>query len=649
MKLRTLRLRVAIAAIVLWIFVIVAHVCIVSQLKDFSTDAMFKSMLPQELLLFQESGKLLSDDQVVDVRVTDVRRSLVGLNHHIWKGNCVRKIETLCNFPMFPKAPDQRKVIYRTEITEPKNATTDGHRFIGFLIPYTSGEYNFAVASNGIAEVWLSDSENWKMAKQIAFVRPLHQNSASFKQWDFNVSRTQISSGIHLKASVRYYIEMSYTFGTQNTVENFVQVAWKRSQESNFSVIEGRSLSLYTNDSELAKYKIFDDKLPDAASCDSKIEKGYYNTHMSIDTTIPYLQHTAVNQALLLCQYQPSYVLDCSNLTSFKQYDGVKRHVQRTYAYPFPVVDGSIRLRRGSNFYYEFPLDEEEALSIVSKYMEALETTYFGRYNLVSIKRVEKKIDLKKGLRYFLELVVSDTITGKNFILAEYAFQPKGENVQLFYPEGLQWNRTADVYLILTAKNLGRWVHHFIKNVEKIFKETRDEHLHVIIYDFDSPDINLEQALRGTVLKNYHYIRKPGKYSRTISYTEAIASVKDPNAIVVTIDLHLDLGSQFINEIRKHCLKGKTVYAPDIVFLRCGGSSLKPKGFWYHYSYGTIAMYKEDWDIIGGFSASFSNKTTWGAEDWDLIDSAIKGGLEIERIRSPWMYHYYHTKDGMWQ
>ncbi|XP_068717102.1 beta-1,4-N-acetylgalactosaminyltransferase 3-like isoform X3 [Montipora capricornis] len=380
MKLRTLRLRVAIAAIVLWIFVIVAHVCIVSQLKDFSTDAMFKSMLPQELLLFQESGKLLSDDQVVDVRVTDVRRSLVGLNHHIWKGNCVRKIETLCNFPMFPKAPDQRKVIYRTEITEPKNATTDGHRFIGFLIPYTSGEYNFAVASNGIAEVWLSDSENWKMAKQIAFVRPLHQNSASFKQWDFNVSRTQISSGIHLKASVRYYIEMSYTFGTQNTVENFVQVAWKRSQESNFSVIEGRSLSLYTNDSELAKYKIFDDKLPDAASCDSKIEKGYYNTHMSIDTTIPYLQHTAVNQALLLCQYQPSYVLDCSNLTSFKQYDGVKRHVQRTYAYPFPVVDGSIRLRRGSNFYYEFPLDEEEALSIVSKYMEALETTYFGHY-----------------------------------------------------------------------------------------------------------------------------------------------------------------------------------------------------------------------------------------------------------------------------
>ena len=175
----------------------------------------------------------------------------------------------------------------------------------------------------------------------------------------------------------------------------------------------------------------------------------------------------------------------------------------------------------------------------------------FRQYNLVSIKRVEKKIDLKKGLRYFLELVVSDAITGKNFILAEYAFQPKGENVQLFYPEGLQWNRTADVYLILTAKNLGRWVHHFIKNVEKIFKETRDEHLHVIIYDFASPDINLEQALRGTVLKNYHYIRKPGKYSRTISYTEAIASVKDPNAIVVTIDLHLDLGSQFINEIRK--------------------------------------------------------------------------------------------------
>ena len=135
--------------------------------------------------------------------------------------------------------------------------------------------------------------------------------------------------------------------------------------------------------------------------------------------------------------------------------------------------------------------------------------------------------------------------------MSEYVFQPNGVNVPLCYPMGLQWNRTADVYLILTAKNLGRWVHHFIKNVERIVEETSDENLHLIIYDFDSPDIDLEQALQRSRLKNYHFITKPGKYSRTTSFTEAIDSVKDPNAIIVTTDLHLDIGSQVIDDIRK--------------------------------------------------------------------------------------------------
>ena len=60
-------------------------------------------------------------------------------------------------------------------------------------------------------------------------------------------------------------------------------------------------------------------------------------------------------------------------------------------------------------------------------------------------------------------------------------------------------------------------------------------------------------------------------------------------------------------------------------------------------------MYKEDWEKFGGFSKRFHNKVTWGGEDWDIIDGAVKGGLEIERKRSPAVYHYYHTKAGMWQ
>ena len=54
-------------------------------------------------------------------------------------------------------------------------------------------------------------------------------------------------------------------------------------------------------------------------------------------------------------------------------------------------------------------------------------------------------------------------------------------------------------------------------------------------------------------------------------------------------------------------------------------------------------------DNFGGFSKEFRYKTTWGSKDWDIIDEAVKGGLEIKRKRSSWIYRYYHSKKGKWQ
>ena len=73
----------------------------------------------------------------------------------------------------------------------------------------------------------------------------------------------------------------------------------------------------------------------------------------------------------------------------------------------------------------------------------------------------------------------------------------------------------------------------------------------MVIYDFASPDIDLEQALQKSTLKKYHFITTAGNYSRTISLSKAVQSIKDPNAIIVTIDLHLDIGSRLIDDVRK--------------------------------------------------------------------------------------------------
>ena len=365
MKLQQIKSTIAVLSLLAFLLVIVTNFCLFSRTCFLHSKAVTASTVASSLSLDFLDYK---DNITADLRG--------GLNQHIWENNCVKTIETLCNFPVFPNAPDQRQVISQTEITAPDNAGTDGHRLFGFVFPNSTGEYQFAVASNGFAEIWLSLSKNWKAAKKVAFIRPFDARSVT--KWNFNASRTQISSGIHLKANVKYYIEIMYTLGAHHdNSENFLQVAWKRPQASNFIIIGSESLLMFTNDSEKGRYKMFDDELPRALSCATKHQKGYENKHMRPET-IPYLEHTAVNKALEFCEYRPSYLLDPANLKGFGQYHGVYRHVRKTYSFPLPIVDGIVRNQGATHFSSDYPLDEEEAWSVVNRYMDALEKSYSG-------------------------------------------------------------------------------------------------------------------------------------------------------------------------------------------------------------------------------------------------------------------------------
>ena len=363
MKVRAIKSIVAVVSLLVFLFLLVTNFCLFNgtcfPYRTAFTTSIVASLEPLGVIDYE------------DKYVTDLPK---GLNQHIWENNCVRTIETLCNFPVFPNAPDQRQVISRTEITAPKDAGTDGYRLFGFVLPSSTGEYQFAVASNGFAEIWLSLSKHWKAAKKVAFIRPFDAQYVT--KWNFNASETQISTGIHLKAKAKYYIEIMYALGVHDKYENFLQVAWKQPQDSNFKIIGSEYLLLYTNDSEKGRYKVFDDELPQALSCATKHQKGYENKHMRPET-IPYLEHTAVNKALEFCEYRPSYLLDPANLKSFGQYHGVYRHVRKTYSFPLPIVDGVQNDKTGV-FSCNYPLAEEEARSIVNRYMDALEKSYSG-------------------------------------------------------------------------------------------------------------------------------------------------------------------------------------------------------------------------------------------------------------------------------
>ena len=135
-------------------------------------------------------------------------------------------------------------------------------------------------------------------------------------------------------------------------------------------------------------------------------------------------------------------------------------------------------------------------------------------------------------------------------LLSEYVFQRKNDS-RLCYPNGLQWNKTADIYFVVTAKNQGRWLHHFIKNMARIYKETNDQNFHLVICDYESKDIDVKDILQKSQIPRYTVISESGDFIKTKAYNEAVSSVKDPNAIIFLVDLHLEIASGFLDSIRK--------------------------------------------------------------------------------------------------
>ena len=60
-----------------------------------------------------------------------------------------------------------------------------------------------------------------------------------------------------------------------------------------------------------------------------------------------------------------------------------------------------------------------------------------------------------------------------------------------------------------------------------------------------------------------------------------------------------------------------------------------------------IGIYKSDWDRIGGLDEVRFDKR-WGGEDWDFMERVVSKGMEYERLRNTQIFHYAHTRKGMW-
>lgn len=309
-----------------------------------------------------------------DFKTIEAEDILKGLNQHTWEKHCQISLEQLCNYPIFPKAPDKRSYVENADIILSGNAVA-GIRLLGFLRPNVTGEYHFLVASNGFAEVSLGTNMNWKNARKIAYINPRYSTS-TLKRMAFEAMKFQMSDRVTLSAKRKYFFEVMYVqVINQEGDKHLIQVAWKRPDKSGFEIIDAALFSPYKNDRDKAEMKVYDDDLPEVSAC-MDLRRTSANKFMRPER-LPYLEHTSVKRTLDFCEYRPNYLLKPVDLHDFKQYHGVKRYTRKTSSYPFPEVDGVVKTRKVSKtFIAEYPLDAKEAITVVSKYFEAIKRVY---------------------------------------------------------------------------------------------------------------------------------------------------------------------------------------------------------------------------------------------------------------------------------
>ncbi|XP_061678619.1 N-acetyl-beta-glucosaminyl-glycoprotein 4-beta-N-acetylgalactosaminyltransferase 1 isoform X2 [Syngnathoides biaculeatus] len=346
-------------------------------------------------------------------------------------------------------------------------------------------------------------------------------------------------------------------------------------------------------------------------------------------------------------------------------------------------------------------LAESEVVDVLAQYMEKLNERNGGMYTLLRIINVEKRRDSARGNRYLVELELMER--GRSVVrLSEYIYlmlhrgrqvNESLENTEtapasapnsgpsaatsnlstaphlpstkspsrpgatawstafakplLCQPIMLQWRQDVMVHFVVPVKNQARWVHQFISDMENLHHQTKDDNFSIIIVDFESEDMDVEQALRDSSVPRYEYLRREGNFERSAGLQIGVDTIEDSHSIVFLCDLHIHFPLNILESIRKHCVEGRLAFAPIVMRLGCGSSPQEPDGYWEVNGFGLFGIYKSDFEKIGGMNTE-EFKDRWGGEDWELLDRVLQNGLEVERLRLRNFFHYYHSKRGMW-
>lgn len=276
------------------------------------------------------------------------------------------------------------------------------------------------------------------------------------------------------------------------------------------------------------------------------------------------------------------------------------------------------------------------------------------------------------------------------------------QKIQNNLPKVLKWNSDDSeeypvydrkIHFVLPLSGRQETFGRFMKNYEDIVLKSSQAASLIVVAYLDSKH---PLDYRNTELLINYYIEMYGKdiqivkmgsnmFSRGAALTEGL-KLCDSDDLVFFIDVDMMFNHESLRRIRINTIKYNQVYFPivfseynpDVVngddYNKVKGETLfvdtelekfiddeetvrtdrelanlkysreitDDTGYFRQYGFGILAIYKRDFERIGGFDLNIKG---WGLEDVQLFETLIKSNLTVYRIADETLVHIFHSVD----